>query len=184
MTVLTLFNSNTDLTRMNTLSKVKTDNTLQNFSPDSRVWIYQSSREFTDAESTEINAALHDFAHAWTSHGRHLKAHAELRYNRFVIVIVDEQSGTNASGCSIDASVHFLKKLEQKYNTDLFDRLTFYYKKGDAIKSVNNASLITSINAGKITPDTLFFNNIVNTKRELDNQWLIPLKNTWMMRKV
>ena len=39
-----------------------------------RVWIYQASRPLTDTELTAVQPALQQFAEAWTSHGRTLRA--------------------------------------------------------------------------------------------------------------
>ena len=34
-----------------------------------------------------------------------------------------------------------------------------------------------------ITADTLYFNNTVLTKREMENNWLINIKDSWLARK-
>ena len=63
---------------------------------------------------------------------------AEIRYNRFIILIVDE-SHAGASGCSIDKSVHFMQQLEQEYGINLFDRFNLAYRNGEEILSVPRA---------------------------------------------
>ena len=76
--------------------------------PDtSRVWVYQASRSFNSDELTELQEAFNNFITDWTAHGQDLKAGYEMRYNRFIILALD-QSVTSASGCSIDTSVHFI----------------------------------------------------------------------------
>ena len=86
--------------------------------PDhSRIWIYQANRSFTDAELEEISADLSLFLQQWTAHGSQLKAGFEIRYKRFLVIGLD-QSAASASGCSIDASVHFIQQLEKKYGVD------------------------------------------------------------------
>ncbi|MGN6639512.1 MAG: ABC transporter ATPase, partial [Mucilaginibacter sp.] len=94
------------------------------FSEHSRVWIYQSNRELTDNETSRLLDLLNKFAAEWTAHNHQLKAKAEIRYNRFIVLIVDE-SQAGASGCSIDKSVNFLKGLEQEFGISLFDRFNF-----------------------------------------------------------
>jgi hypothetical protein len=37
-----------------------------------------------------------------------------------------------------------------------------------------------ALSSGLITPDTLYFNNTVQTKAELESKWLIPLKDSWL----
>jgi len=41
---------------------------------ESRVWIYQCNRTFTDAEVDEIEESLHNFIISWTAHGKGLEA--------------------------------------------------------------------------------------------------------------
>ena len=101
--------------------------------PDTaRVWIYQCNRSFTEAELKEIEAQAAAFLVQWTAHGADLKAGFELRYKRFLIIGLD-QSMNAASGCSIDASVHFIQALEKRYDVDLLDKMNVSYKQGEFI---------------------------------------------------
>ncbi|MEL6976420.1 MAG: ABC transporter ATPase, partial [Bacteroidota bacterium] len=68
---------------------------------ESRVWIYQSNRSFTEAEITEIKEGLAQFLTQWTAHGSELKAGFTIKYKRFIVIALD-QSLAGASGCSID----------------------------------------------------------------------------------
>src|ERR1700712_4667039 len=105
------------------------------FSENSRVWVYQSDRELTDNEALKIKVLLDNFATGWTAHNNQLKAKAEIRYNRFLILIVDEgQAG--ASGCSIDKSVHFMQQIEAQFGINLFDRFNLAYRDGGDVISV------------------------------------------------
>src|SRR5476649_3050231 len=104
------------------------------FSENSRVWVYQSDKKLSDQEVQQIQAQLDSFTTGWTAHNSQLKAKAEIRYNRFLILVVDE-SQAGASGCSIDKSVHFMKELEQQFNINLFDRFNLAYRDGDEILS-------------------------------------------------
>src|SRR5215217_4161490 len=97
------------------------------FSPQSKIWIYQSNRAFTPIEVNEIQQKLDEFTGQWTAHGHKLKAKAEIRYNFFIVLIVDQDSA-NATGCSIDSSVRVIKEIEQAYNVDLFNRFNMAYK--------------------------------------------------------
>ena len=101
--------------------------------PDtSRIWIYQSNRSFTDEELQEIEEGLSTFLQQWTVHGSDLLAGFEIKYKRFIVIGLD-QSNASASGCSIDASVHFIQTLEQKYNVVLLDRMNVSFKQGEYI---------------------------------------------------
>ena len=74
---------------------------LENLHSSSKVWLYHSDRVFTDDESREIKIRIKEFTQSWISHNQALKAHGDLLYNRFAVLIVDE-SHAGASGCSID----------------------------------------------------------------------------------
>ncbi|WP_443939882.1 ABC transporter ATPase [Pedobacter sp. MW01-1-1] len=148
------------------------------FSPQSRVWIYQSNRKFTQLEETEILEKLATFTQQWKAHGNELLAKAEIRYGFFIILTVDE-SQANTTGCSIDSSVRLIKEIEQQYHVDLFNRFNLAYKLNAEVIVNNKEDFETLINIKKITPDTIVFNNMVQTLAELETKWEIPFKDSW-----
>src|SRR5690242_11524154 len=103
--------------------------------PDSRIWIYQSDRELTTEEVEQIKDETRKFLESWTAHNQTLKAGCEIRYNRFLILMVDEKSA-GASGCSIDKSVHFIKSIEKNFKVSFFDRMMFAFKRNDRVEAV------------------------------------------------
>jgi hypothetical protein len=148
------------------------------FSQHSRVWIYQADKKLSDQEVQQIQQELDDFTVSWTAHTSQLKARAEIRYNRFFILIVDE-SEAGASGCSIDKSVHFMKQLEQRFNISLFDRFNLAYREGEEIKSLPRHAFEDMLKQGKINTETIVYNNLVQNITELENKWEVPFKNSW-----
>lgn len=162
---------------------INLDNDTSKFSPDSKVWIYQSNRHLKDEEVETIKSELSTFAHSWVSHSNALKAVGLVFFNRFLILMVDE-SISGASGCSIDKSVHFMKTLEAKYNIVLFDRMNVAYVDGEEIKSANRNEVIALYSKGLINDDTRVFNNMANTKAQLENEWVIPLSQSWVKQVV
>lgn len=147
----------------------------------SRVWIYQANRSFSADELAELKEALDSFVTEWTAHGQDLKAGYEIRYNRFVILGLD-QSQTSASGCSIDASVHFIQHLEKKYNVELLDKMNVSYKQGDfvAYKSLLDFKKMAKQKA--VSAKTIVFNNLVATKGEYLEHWEVPASESWHNR--
>ncbi len=148
------------------------------FSEQSRVWIYQSDKELYDEQAKQLLGQLNDFAAEWTAHNHQLKAKAEVRYNRFLILIVDE-SQAGASGCSIDKSVNFMKKLEQQFGISLFDRFNFAYREGEKVLSAPRHEFEEMLKNKKINTDTIVFNNLVQNLTELENKWEVPFKDSW-----
>jgi hypothetical protein len=64
---------------------------------------------------------LQAFLENWAAHGTSLVSSYQLKYNRFIILAVDQDVQT-ATGCSIDSSVEFIQP-EKKYNVDLLDKM-------------------------------------------------------------
>lgn len=144
---------------------------------DARIWIYQSNRSLTDQEQEEIKADLKTFLEQWTAHGKDLKAGFELKYKRFIIIGLDAQ--TQASGCSIDASVHFIQGLEKKYEIDLLDRMNVSFKQGDFItyKTLKDFKIMAKNKS--VSKNTVVFNNLVATKAEYSEHWEVPASESW-----
>jgi hypothetical protein len=148
------------------------------FSSHSRVWVYQSDRKLSPAEALQIQVQLDNFTTGWTAHNNQLKAKAEIRYNRFLILIVDE-SQAGASGCSIDKSVNFMKQLEQQFGINLFDRFNLAYRDGEEVRSVPRQQFEELLKQGKINTETIVFNNLAQNVTELQTKWEVPFKDSW-----
>lgn len=148
------------------------------FSEQSRVWIYQSDRELYDDEVKQLHEILNKFATEWTAHNHQLKAKAEIRYNRFLILIVDEDQA-GASGCSIDKSVNFIKKLEQEFKISLLDRFNLAYREGEKVRSAPRDEFEELLRSGKINSNTVVYNNLVQNLEQLETKWEVPFKDSW-----
>lgn len=151
------------------------------FSAASKIWIYQSDRELSETETEKLQALLNQFASSWTAHNQQLKAAAQVMYNRFVVLLVDE-SQAGASGCSIDKSVHFMKAIEQEFGINLFDRFNTAYVAGDQILSANRAEFERLLKEGKVNNETIVFNNLVANLQDFNTKWRVPLKDSWHAR--
>jgi len=148
------------------------------FSPQSRVWIYQSDRKFTSNEENEILNKLASFTNQWKAHGNELLAKAEIRYGFFIILTVDE-SQAGVTGCSIDSSVRLIKEIEQEYHVDLFNRFNMAYKVIGEVVVNSKEDFETLVNIKQITPETIVFNNMVQNLAELETKWEVPFQNSW-----
>ncbi|MNK54660.1 hypothetical protein D3C87_736500 [compost metagenome] len=148
------------------------------FSPQSRVWVYQSDRKFTSVEENQILNKLAAFTNQWKAHGNELLAKAEIRYGFFIILTVDE-SQAGVTGCSIDSSVRLIKEIESEYHVDLFNRFNIAYRVDDEVKVQGKEDFETLVNIKQVTPETIVFNNMVQTLADLDAKWEVPFKNSW-----
>ena len=155
----------------------------EDFDAVSRVWIYQSSRLFTVSEALQIEEMINQFAQNWLSHGIPVKGAAHLFFGQFVILIADE-SATGVSGCSTDSSVRLIKEIEKIFGVNMFDRLALAFIDKDKVQILPMPQLKYAVEQGFITADTLFFNNVVLTKEQLENNWIIPVKDSWLAKKI
>ena len=155
----------------------------ESFSSDSRVWIYQSSRLFSLQEAFEIEDLLNDFTAKWLSHGAPVKGAAYLFFGQFIVLMADEKA-TGVSGCSTDSSVRLIKDIEQRFAVNMFDRTTLAFVVKDGIQLLPLSQLQYAFNNGFINSHTLYFNNVVQTKKELEENWLIPIKDSWLSKKI
>ena len=153
----------------------------KNLPNNSRVWMYQSDRVFTEKEIEFISEKATAFIEQWTRHGDNLKGSFTIKYNQFLVLAVDENFN-NVSGCSIDASVRFVKELENELQVDLMNKLNVSFKDGNNINIVKLADFQQFAKAQKITKETIVFNNMVQTKEEVENNWEIPASKSWHNR--
>nr|WP_294907549.1 hypothetical protein [uncultured Lacibacter sp.] len=153
------------------------------FAPDSRVWIYQSSRMFSMGEALQIEDLLNHFVANWKSHGSPVKGFGTLFFGQFIILMADEQA-TGVSGCSTDSSVRLIKEIEQLYNVSLFDRQNLAFVRDQKVQLLPLSQLQYAVENGFIQADTPYFNNLVQTKTELVENWIIPVKNSWLASRI
>ena len=155
----------------------------QDFAPDSRVWIYQSSRLFSLGEALQLEEILEAFASNWKSHGTPVKGYANLFFGQFIILMADE-SATGVSGCSTDSSVRLMKDIEQTFKVSLFDRQSLAFVVKESVQLLPMSQLNYALEKSFITGDTLYFNNLVQTKKELIENWIIPVRTSWLAKKL
>ncbi|GAA4302046.1 ABC transporter ATPase [Aestuariibaculum suncheonense] len=148
---------------------------------ESRVWIYQANRSFTDQEITEIEEKLNVFIENWTAHGSDLNAGYLIKYKRFIVIGLN-QNLNKATGCSIDASVRFIQQLEEDYKVDLMDKMNVSYKQGDfiAYKTLTDFKQMAKDKA--VSKNTIVFNNLVANIADFNENWEVPASESWHSR--
>jgi hypothetical protein len=146
-----------------------------------RVWVYQSVKPLDAAAQAALTEALEQFTRGWNSHGIPLRASFQLLHGHFIVLAVDE-TAKDASGCSIDKSVHFMQELEQRFGLNLFDRSQQAFLVEDQVKFVEVKILKAQVQAGAIGPETPMFNTLVATVGQLQTEWLVPAAKGWLAR--
>lgn len=150
-------------------------------SDNARLWIYQADRKLNQDERAFVEQMLSTFTEKWEAHGAPLKAAFKIVHDQFIVIAVDE-AFNQASGCSIDSSVHLMQDISAKLGVDLFDRskIAFIFNEEIYLESLSN--LKSKVEQGLIEKDTLTFNNLISNKGELDSSWVVPAGKTWMSR--
>lgn len=155
----------------------------EDFSPSSRVWIYQSNRLFFISEALQIEEMLNNFVATWNTHGTPVKGYANLLFGQFVVLMADE-TVTGVSGCSTDSSVRVIKQIEELFKVDLFNRQNLAFVVKDKIQTLPMFQLNYAMDNGFITSDTIYFNNLVSNKAALLKNWMVPVKDSWLAAKI
>jgi len=151
----------------------------EDFAPASRVWVYQCSRQLMLSEALSMEPLIEDFCADWQSHGAKVKAYGNLFFGQFLVLMADE-TGASVSGCSTDSSVRFVKSLEQRFGVQFFDRTNLAFFTKDKVQMLPMSQLQYAFDNGFITADTLYFNNLVQDKKSLEENWIIPVKESWL----
>ncbi len=153
------------------------------FDAFSRVWIYQSSRLFTISEALQIEDQLRNFIISWKSHGTPVKGWSNLLYGQFIVLMADEKD-FDVSGCSTDSSVHLIKNIEEKFQVQFFNRLLLAFLIKEKIQLLPLSQLEFAFSNQHITENTLYFNNTIQTKKELEENWLVPVGESWLKERL
>ncbi len=153
------------------------------FNDSSKVWIYQSNRIFTLGEALQVEELLETFVEHWKSHGAPVKGYANLLFGQFVVFIADE-TATGVSGCSTDSSVRVVKQLEEIFKVNLLDRLNLAFVIKEKLQTIPLAQFKYAVENNFIDASTLYFNNMVLSLKELKENWMIPVKQSWLKSKI
>lgn len=147
----------------------------------SKIWIYQSNKKLDEAEKDFIIQSTEKFLADWTAHGNSLQAGVEIAYDQFIIIGVNE-AVNEASGCSIDKSVSYVRELGKALNINLLERSQVAIKNNSQIQLIGFTEIKKMVSEGVITSDTEVFNNAVTSKEELKTSWQVSAENSWLKR--
>ena len=151
----------------------------EQLSDEARIWIYQANRSLVDEESAAILQKTKSFLAQWASHGNPLQCSADIRYDQFLILAVEERF-QGATGCAVDASIQFIRSLDQEFQLDLLDRTLITFRQDQNNVVVPLRQLQEKIQQGKISAAMLTFDNTITTKAALAHQWLIHARDSWL----
>ena len=129
------------------------------------------------AQTEELRGIMDEFVGGWKAHGAQLAAAYRIIANQFLIIAVDE-SQQQATGCSIDKSVHLLQEFGAKHQIDFFNRMLVHVMESGTFTSYSTSELKTAIAEGKIGPKTQIMNTTAATLQE-SGMGTLDLVDSW-----
>ena len=118
------------------------------------------------------------FLTSWKTHGNPLQSNVCIEYEQFIIIRVDENIEP-ASGCSLDALNNFIRKIEQKYQLGLFDRMKAVFLENNTLKTLKLRDFRAALKNKELRSDILVFDFSSNNEEEFSKRFLLPLKESW-----
>jgi hypothetical protein len=150
--------------------------------PDARVWIFAAERPLDETSRGRLLAVVDGFLAQWKAHGLPLTSSRDWRYERFLLVAVDE-GPAGASGCSIDSMVHQIEGLERAIGVALLDHGPVLFRRGDRIERLARPEFAALARAGDVSPDTVVFDNTVTRVGDVrSGRWETPARASWHAR--
>jgi len=70
------------------------------------------------------------------------------------------------------------------FNVNLFDRQMLAFIIKDKVQLLPLGQLKYAADNHFISANTLYFNNLVQTKLDFESNWIIPIKDSWLVKKV
>lgn len=145
-----------------------------------RIWTYTSNRKLEKKELDILSSRLSVFCEQWNTHGALMPTSFEIRFDQVIILAVDE-SQLGASGCSIDSSVRLLRDIETEFGIDLLNQGKVSFLHGENNLEVNNLLGIKSkVKEGILQAETIVLNPVVQSKSDLEKNWKIKAKESWL----
>ena len=145
---------------------------------NSKIWIYQADRHLNHTDIELIKKEAEVFLNNWTSHNNEIESSYEIRYNRFLIIGLNENINS-PSGCSIDKSIKFIKSLQSVLGVIFLNRLNVAYKVKNDIKIISLSNFESMIREKKLLKNSIVYNNMINTKELYEKNWETTIEKSW-----
>jgi hypothetical protein len=145
--------------------------------PGSKIWVLASDRASPPGELARLGEKVMG---AWDKKQPLLGGCFQVVDDHFLIVGAD-QSRDPLDGCTVDAMMHWVHKLEEDTGLRLTDRTTVWYRSADGtVRSSSRGAFRKAFEAGEITEDTPVFDTAVARVEALrERRFEVPLAACW-----
>jgi hypothetical protein len=151
----------------------------QKLSDDAKVWIYPSSRKFYAQELEPLKEKISSFLSSWseTIDG---DVSYQLLYDRFIIFGVEDE--VKVSNKNLDEQVAFILNLQLEYEIELLDKMNVCFKQGEYVQYKEVKEFKKLLKNRSVNANTVVFDNLIQTKYDLENFWEVPITDSWYNR--
>ncbi|GGK43355.1 MULTISPECIES: ABC transporter ATPase [Flavobacteriaceae] len=146
-----------------------------------KLWVFPSSRKFYPQEIEGLKERIEEFLTNWTNEGQSLACSYQLKYDRFIIISVDN-SEISLSLKAHDTLTAFILELEKLYDVVLLDKINVCYKQGEFVQYKDLKEFKKMMKSKGVSKKTIVFDNMIITKAELENDWEINIMDSWLGR--
>ena len=148
---------------------------------EAKVWVYPSSRKFYPNEIEGIESKVKEFLENWKSDDENFKVSYKFLYNRFIVLFANSEN-SNLTNADVDASVSFILGLQQEYKVELLDKMNACFKQGEFVQYKDLKDFKKLLKNKAVTAKSIIFDNLITTKVDFDNNWEIPIEESWYNR--
>ncbi|MDO6738342.1 ABC transporter ATPase [Wenyingzhuangia sp. 2_MG-2023] len=146
---------------------------------NAKIFLYPSSKKFYPELLEQIKTRVDDFVQQWTEINE-IEAGYEIKYQRFIIIAINPTKPITTH--IIDELVSFIFKLQLDFDIELLDKLNVCFKQGEFVQYKDVKEFKKLIKNKSVNTNTIVFDNLINTKEELDSDWELPAEDTWYGR--
>jgi hypothetical protein len=148
------------------------------FNPEARIWFYCANRKLNVVEKIQVQNESRLFLDKWNTHGKNNQGEVILLGDQ-ILTVVGMQESAQISGCSIDQSVQFIKKMEEKCGLSLFERNLVFHQGKDGVNVSTLAEFWAKRKAGLINENTLVWDTTVHNVGEFQRSFVKRFEESW-----
>ena len=86
------------------------------------------------------------------------------------------------SGVILREVIEAANILEKDFNVDLMNKMNTAFKVGENINIISLANFQNFVKVGKISEETIVFNNMIQSKVDFDSNWEVSASQSWHKR--
>ncbi|RMG45342.1 MAG: hypothetical protein D6719_00360 [Candidatus Dadabacteria bacterium] len=153
------------------------------FTDESRVWVFAARDRLSTDTAEKFSALFAPFVADWKAHEVPVRGDFNIVHDLFLLVCADGKAAV-PTGCSIDGLFKAVRAASTESGANFDVRPEIYFRNGENICCVTSQEFKKLCSQGKISPDTIVFNNSITKLSDLkNNRWETELKNSWHYKK-